>query len=83
MGQTEILDFLYHKRLLGDEKYFSIHEIVKGLNGGSPHYHNTRKSLMTLVRLNIVETKNSGDVFEWVKTFRISKKYFTEMKNNG
>ena len=78
MGQADILEFLRNKRLTGDESFFSIHEIAKGLNGGSPQYHNIRKSLYNLVKHNIVEVKNAGDVFEWYKTFRINEKYLEE-----
>ena len=75
MGQEEIIEFLRTKRLIGDDSYFTIHEISKGLNGGSNHFSAVRRSLYNLRKMEIVETKTTGDVFEWVKTFRIDKKY--------
>lgn len=78
MGQSDIIDFLRNKRLSGDDSYFSVHEISKGLSNGSSLYHNVRKSLYNLVRMGIVETQASGDVFEWVRVFRLSDKYLEE-----
>lgn len=74
MGQQEIIKFLNDKRASGDNSFFSIHEIAKGINGGSPHYHNVRKSLYSLVRVGIVESRAEGDLFEWVRTFRLAEK---------
>ena len=75
MGQQEILDFLTYKRMMGDQSYFTTHEISKGLNGGSNHFSAIRRSLYTLRKMGIVETQTTGDVFEWVKTFRVHKDY--------
>lgn len=80
MGQYEIIDFLRDKRLCEDNSFFSIHEICKGLNGGSPHYHNVRKSLHSLIRMDVIECKNTGDIFEWVRTFRLKDKYVKVME---
>ena len=60
---------------MGDHNYFTTHEISKGLNGGSNHFSAVRRSLYQLRKMSIVETKTTGDVFEWVKTFRLDKKY--------
>lgn len=76
MGQQEILAFLRNKREMGDNSFFSIHEIVKGVTGGSLHYHNTRRAVFALLRHGFIESQNVGDVFDWFRTFRISKKYF-------
>lgn len=77
MGQQDIIQFLRNKRATSDE-YFTVHEIAKGIKNGSSLYHNVRKGLYQLARMGIVETKNTGDVFEWVKTFRLNKKYLEE-----
>ena len=75
MGQQEIIEFLRLKRVMGDHTFFTIHEISKGINGGSNHYSAVRRSLYQLRKMEIVETKTTGDVFEWVKTFRLHSKY--------
>jgi hypothetical protein len=75
LGQDEIIIFLRNKRLTGDHSFFSIHEISKGINGGSNHYSSVRRSLYQLRKMEIVDTQTTGDVFEWVKTFRLNKKY--------
>jgi predicted transcriptional regulator len=80
MGQQEITDFLRVKRQTGDHSYFTVHEIAKGLNGGSIHYSAIRRSLYQLCKMGIVEAKTTGDVFEWVKTFRLHKKYCAKPK---
>ena len=78
MGQNEIIAFLRNKRLQGDDSFFTVHEILKGCNGGSVHYGAVRKSLYGLVRLGIVETEKTGDIFEWIRTFRLGHKYIEE-----
>lgn len=75
MGQQEIIEYLRQKRVLGDHNYFTTHEIMKGCNGGSAHYSAVKKSLWSLVRHGVIEVKDEGDVFEWVKTFRLANKY--------
>ena len=74
MGQEEIIEFLQAQRASGDESFFSIREIAKGINGGSPHYHAIRRSLYALVRLKVVDSKAEGDIFDWIRTFRIADK---------
>ena len=83
MGQQEIIEFLRVKRVTGDHSYFTIHEISKGINGGSAHFSAVRRSLYNLRKMDIVETKTSGDVFEWVKTFRLHKKYCKPAKKTA
>jgi len=78
MGQQDIIEFLRSRRLAGDDSYFGIHEIAKGVNGGSSHYSAVRKSLYALVRMRIVDTKAEGDLFDWIRTFRLSSKYVKE-----
>lgn len=78
MGQQEIIEYLRGKRVTGDDSFFTIHEIAKGCNGGSVHYAAVRKSLYSLVRMRIVESKAEGDLFEWVRTFRLADKYIEE-----
>jgi len=76
MGQQEIMDFLRKQRSSGNDAFFTIHEISKGIDGsGSCLYHNVRKSLYSLVRSGFVESKAEGDVWEWVRVFRLHKKY--------
>lgn len=77
MGQQDIIEFLRSKRATSDD-YFTTFEIAKGIKNGSSHYSAVRKALFQLVRMGIVETKNAGDVFEWIKTFRLNKKYLEE-----
>lgn len=74
MGQEEIIAFLRGRREAHDDSYFSIHEIAKSINGGSAYYSAVRKSLYSLVRKGIVESKAEGDLFEWVRTFRFALK---------
>jgi len=77
MGQQDIIKFLRDKRATSGD-YFTTFEIAKGLKNGSSHYSAVRKALYQLSRMGIVETKTSGDAFEWIKTFRLNKKYLEE-----
>lgn len=74
MGQEEIIAFLRNERKKGNDNYFTIHEIRKNANG-SCHYGNVRKSIYGLVRTGIIEHKTEGDVWEWVRIFRLAEKY--------
>jgi len=75
MGQEEIIRFFSIKRLSGDDSFFSIREVAKGVNGGSKNYSAVRLSLYGLFKVGIVEKKLEGDLFQSEQVFRILEKH--------
>jgi len=78
MGQIEVFEFLKTQRLSGNEDYFSIEEIKKGIpidNGSSNSYRNVRSSLIRLERHGYLETKMTGNWRAWHRLFRLKEKY--------
>lgn len=78
MGQIEVYEYLKRMRSSGEEKYFSISEVEKGLRDqGETNgtIQTVRGSLLRLELAGYLETKMKGTYKTWQRGFRIREKY--------
>lgn len=80
MGQREIIEYLRMRRQTGDNEYHSIRSMAVALK--CP-YRNIHRCIYPLVRMGILESKATGDLFEWFRVFRLAEKYVEEGVDNG
>lgn len=72
MGQTEIIEYLRMLRKTGDHEFHSIRSIAKGIGAS---YECVHRAIYPLARKDIVESKATGDLFDWYRAFRLADKY--------
>lgn len=80
MGQIEVYEWLKNQRRSGNQDYFSIEDIRKGLkekkqNGCSNRYNNIRVAVIQLEAHNYLEVKLTGKSRAWFRLFRLKKEY--------
>lgn len=79
MGQIEVYEYLKNKRLKGDDDYYSVDEIRKGLKeqeyNGSNSYRNVSASCIQLEAHGYLDVKMTGKTRAWFRLFRLKDKY--------
>lgn len=80
MGQQEIIEHLRMLRQTGDDEFHSIRSIAKALGC---RYQAVHSSIYALARMKIVESKATGDLFDWYRAFRIAEKYIDQEESNN
>ena len=78
MGQIEVFNYLKDKRLSGDDSYFSIPQISKGLKDNQLYKCNTRgiwAAVCTLENYGYLEVVKPNKKTEYRRMFRLRNKY--------
>lgn len=75
LGQQEVIEYLRMLRQTGDDEYHSIRAIAKAIGTS---YHVVHRSIYPLARKNILESKATGDMFDWYRAFRLADKWIDE-----
>lgn len=79
MSEWDVFNWLKDQRHKGQEEYYSVPEITKGINEDK-RYRNTekrcvRRKAVNMMNSGFLENKLSGSVRDWHMRFRIRDRY--------
>jgi hypothetical protein len=77
MGQVEVYQWLLDRRSIGDDRFFSVAEVRKGLtdNGITGGIKDVRVDLLRLEAFKFLEVQYEGSMFNFHRKWRLSSSY--------
>lgn len=70
MGYYQVLSWLVNKRASGDNRYFSVKEISKGLEAEGNSDNGVGGILLKLEYEKYAQAQMSGDIKRWLRLYR-------------